>query len=644
MTNPFDVGSLLRELTVCGWGGDATSLLKLVMLKSRTNFHVYDLDDGRLIYTNRAVGGWSPEEIAARSGSILDDLIHPDDADALKALLGRLAELGPDDRAAISLRCRVKGGGWTEVLNQYGVLMPRAGRSPLILGYSIELRDLELVQNRMYRNIIDQAVVPMFLFALSGRVRYANQAALSSLGYTLEQLQGLHLWDIDPMSSATFLHEVAPRLVAGEPLSFESAMRTSDGRMFPVHVTASCVEYDGEQFIWGQARDLTLEKQAEADRLLMERQIQNNWRLEALGQLAGWMAHDFNNLMTIVQSSTTLARAAGSDSDALKIELDAIEDASERAAALTGRLLSLSRRHEPPDPSPLNVSAAIQSFSGMLERLLPTDIALQMDIDESPDVSLDLTLLQQVLLNLTFHARQVMSNGGGALKVATGAASFNAPHATAHETIPAGRYATLSVSCTGEPLTEEIVPGVYEPFSEARDMVRHEHLELATLYGLIKRGGGFLTIEPSRNLFSIFYPARRHSPPAPKRQRRSSWADLEGRVVLLVEDEPLLRRILKRTLDRAGCVVYAVGDGLEALKTSGRVHIDALITDVVLPGMDGFALVESIRDSHPALPVLIISGYTRGVALSLPERCTFLQKPFKPSTLLEQLTELLKEP
>ena len=387
-----------------------------------------------------------------------------------------------------------------------------------------------------------------------------------------------------------------------------------------------------------------------SEQRLLEEQFRQAQKMEAVGQLAGGVAHDFNNLLTAIGSSADMALEEADDPQALREHLAEIHRAAERAADLTRRLLAFSRRQV------LNLEAValaevVHDAERMLRRLIGESVRLETSIDpEAPPVRADRTQLAQVLMNLVVNARDAMP-GGGTLTLATGHRVVTASEARRQRGLAPGAYSVLIVRDTGAGMDEDTRSRIFEPFFTTKERGKGTGLGLSMVYGIVKQTGGYIHVEsaPGRGTtFTIHLPVATAAGISPAHRtvmRRPRGRP--GETVLVAEDEDGVRAPVRRILVAHGYRVLEAPDGAAALRTAEHHggKIDLLLTDVVMPGMNGAELARRLRRVRPATRVVFMSGYsaeavaTHGV---LSPGAVFLQKPFSVEELLEGLRSALE--
>ncbi|WP_242662453.1 ATP-binding protein [Teichococcus deserti] len=379
-------------------------------------------------------------------------------------------------------------------------------------------------------------------------------------------------------------------------------------------------------------------------------------RLQALGTLAGGIAHDFNNLLTVVLGAAEDAlRLPGAAADpALAAELGQVQAAARRGAALVQQMLAYARQQVlAPRLVPLN--GAVEGMASLLRPLLGRGISLELELDQPGRlVLIDPSELDRVLMNLAMNARQAMPQGGR-LTLRTSRVLLLQPEPAEPEEIPPGRWTVLEVEDTGHGIPPELLPRIFEPFFTGRAQQGGTGLGLATVHGILRQSGGFIAVRSrpgEGTCFRILLPrveesARRAAPPASVSASAAQAESGPAGTLLLVEDEAPLRRLAERALRRAGWTVEVAEDAEAALALieSKELAPALLVSDVVMPGMDGAALARLLRPRFPAMAVLLVSGYApsmveEGLAGDSPPH--FLAKPYAPAELVAQVRAILQ--
>lgn len=434
----------------------------------------------------------------------------------------------------------------------------------------------------------------------------------------------------------TYLDNAISGARSADPLA--ARLPAADGGELPVLVMVQALR-EPDQAISG----LLLRITDQSGPLRLEAELNHDQKLRTVGQLAAGLAHDFNNLLTAVVGSAEAAVERGGHDPETAADLRRILLAGERGSALVGQVLAFSRR-QPLQPRVLEVNDAVHSLAELLPRMLGSAHHVALDLEEpGRRVRFDPTQFDQVLVNLAMNARAAMPNGG-TLTLRTGHRTVYRPIGDGPESIPPGRYVVVEASDTGIGIPPDILPHIFEPFFTTRRQAGGSGLGLATVHGIVRQSGGFLSVDTvvgQGTTIRIYLP--RHDrdqtvdepvaepqPPAPAISRPSG-------VVLLVEDEAPVRDLAERALRQRGWTVLSAESAEAALERSAAVErIDLLVSDIVLPGMDGQALLAHLRDRHPGLPAILVSGYAESaVRGDLPlDGVTFLPKPYALKALV----------
>ena len=391
---------------------------------------------------------------------------------------------------------------------------------------------------------------------------------------------------------------------------------------------------------WGSQRDIT-------ERRRVEQQLRQVDRLEAVGQLAGGVAHEANNQMSVILGCAEFLLSLEGLPDEARQDVEHIQRAAERTAGITRQLLAFSSR-QLLRLQVLQVNARIRQLEPILRRTL-ADHGLTVRLEAAPDFVLaDSGQLDQVLLNLTINARDAMP-GGGRVAIETATVDLTEEYAAGKEgtQVTPGRYVMIAITDTGHGMERQTLDRVFEPFFTTKAVGRGSGLGLSTVYGIVKQCNGFIWAYSEPGLgttFKTYLPLAQQAA-QPEAEPATPLRSKGGETVLLVEDEPMVRRVIGRALREFGYVVEEVANGREALEwleSSGGANL--IITDLVMPEMGGRELAEHLARRYPDLPILFTSGYTDGEAVRrvlVDEQRPFLQKPLAPDVLLRRIRELL---
>ncbi|NTW59749.1 MAG: response regulator [Nitrospirae bacterium] len=403
------------------------------------------------------------------------------------------------------------------------------------------------------------------------------------------------------------------------------------------------------QAVMDLKKEITERQRSEAERQRLQVQLLQSQKMESIGRLAGGVAHDFNNILTAILSYAELSLMKLSEKDPLRSHLISIQVASEKAATLTHQLLAFSRR-QILEMKELDLNAIIRGLGDMLKRIIGEDMLLELKPGAAKStVRADKGQIEQVLMNLAVNARDAMPSGGRLL-IETADTGPDDRCVPGYGEMKPGAYVMLSVADTGTGMTAEVRERIFEPFFTTKELGRGTGLGLATVYGIVKQHGGYIVVSSEQDqgtTFRIYFPLSEGADA--DREKEHDTPDIlpQGmETLLVVEDDELVRGLIDDVLAPLGYRVLITASGDEALKTSDSFphHVDLLLTDVVMPGMNGRQLAEVMRTRRPGIKVLFMSGYTQD-ALStqgiLEPGVALIHKPLRPGTLARQIRQVL---
>jgi PAS domain S-box-containing protein len=505
---------------------------------------------------------------------------------------------------------------------------------------------------RLLAAIVDSSDDAIITKTLDGVITSWNPGASRMYGYRSSEAIGKNISMIADPSETTELPGILARLRLGERIDhYETRRFCKDGSVKVVSVTLSPVR-DRTGKVTGAsavARDISDRKQAEAHQQLLEQSAQQAQRLQSLGQLAGGIAHDFNNVLAVIGSYAEFAEEQTPGDSPVQSDIAAIRRATERATALTRQLLVFASG-EPQQATTFDLNKAVVEAKPLLASTVGERIELITKV--SPAALLihaDQSQIQQVLMNLALNARDAMP-AGGTLVIETELAEIDGTLTDPQLVLPPGSYARLVVSDTGSGMCAEVVAHIFEPFFSTKPKSEATGLGLATVHGIVSQAGGDIGVYTEPHLgttIRLYLPATTApSVAAPSRPATAEQPRGHGQAILVVEDEDEIRRLVVRILETNGFEVRSASRGARALTLADHHRCDLLLTDVVMPEMSGPQLAVRMRQDHPGVPVLFMSGYSDGLLAGRGDvdGTDLIQKPFTASELLTRVDAVLTQP
>ncbi len=507
--------------------------------------------------------------------------------------------------------------------------------------------ELERVREseRYFRHLTEYAMDLITILDADGTIRFESKSIERELGWTPEDYLGFNAFD--------FVHpEDIPRVSQ----AFQTALQTHGNtpllsfRFRHRDGSYRWLEGSGNNLLDDPAvRGIVFNSRDVTEKRRLEEQFRQSQKVQALGQLTGGVAHDFNNILTAILGYSDLALKRVANDPGASESLREIKIAGERAAALTRQLLAFSRK-QVLQPRSLHLGEVVAGMEKMLRRLLGESIDLVVRVHEPLHfVEADPGQIEQVLLNLAVNARDAMPSGGR-LTIDARNAPLDENYAAIREELTAGDYVQLSVSDDGSGMPPEVRARLFEPFFTTKELGKGTGLGLATCHGIVKQSGGHIAVYSEVGVgttFSVYLPRNETMPMSPAVPAPIETLVGGDATVLLVEDEPMLRELGRTVLEDLGYRVLTAEDGCDALRVvaaSCETHIDLVMTDVVMPKMGGRELAEKIRPMYPDAKILFCSGYTEDAILhngALDAGTFFLQKPYSVAVIAEQIRRAL---
>jgi two-component system, cell cycle sensor histidine kinase and response regulator CckA len=587
--------------------------------------------------------GYAAEEVIGKTSAELNVWADPEQRGATLQKVLREGEVHEEE-----FRFRTKSG---EIrFGQLAAVTVAVGNQQCMLSISRDITERKSAEEELrrseanFRSLVHDSPSGILKVTLEGRILQANPALVKMLGYASEE-------EVCKLNMARDVYHVPKQrqrlveehLQKNEFHNVEVQWKRKDGNTITALLNGRRVAGpDGAQTYFEEfAEDIT-------QRRILERQLFQSQKMEAIGRLAGGIAHDFNNLLGVILGHTEILEGSAGRDRRLQRSVEAIQSATQRAAALTTQLLAFSRK-QMVEPRILDLNVAVREIEKLLRRVIGEDIELLIRTQPgSGTIRIDPGQLDQILMNLVVNARDAMPNGGK-LVLETSAVTLDDSYVGQHLGAAAGPFVVLSISDTGCGMDQETLSHIFEPFFTTKEKGKGTGLGLSTVYGIVKHCGGYIMAysEPGRGTtFKVYFPHVSGAPEAPRASGGRTEVPGGKETVLLVEDETALRELTRGLLEAAGYTVLEATNVEDAIRLAESAHckIDLLLTDVVMPGMDGHELSKRLTSNCPSLKVLYMSGYTDDVIVHkgvLNRGTTLLQKPFGRAGLLGKVREVL---
>jgi len=536
------------------------------------------------------------------------------------------------------------------------VLKDSTGNVTNVISSARDITERKLAEEAITRerilsdHIINSLPGIFYKYDDQGKLVRWNRKFEEVTGYSHEELLGMHVLDL---FAEAHKHHITLRVqsVFAEGESFaEAPLLTKSGKQIPHFFTGRLTVLDGKQYLLGVGVDITERVRAEEEKDLLHAQLLQAQKMESIGRLAGGVAHDFNNMLSAIIGHAELAMMRCTSSEPILANLKVIHDSAHRSAGLTRQLLAFARK-QTVAPRVIDVNDTVAGMLKMLMRLIGEDI----DVVWMPGaglwkVKIDPSQLDQLLANLCVNARDAIP-GVGKVTIETENTTFDEAYCAVHLGFVCGEYVVLAVSDDGCGINKEDIDHIFEPFFTTKELGKGTGLGLATVYGIVKQNEGFVNVysEPDKGTtFKIYLPRFVGGVIKPRAESTEETPKGRGEMLLLVEDEPVILDVSREMLEQLGYVVLTASTPSEALRQAEThaAEIKLLITDVVMPKMNGRDLAKLISDIKPGLKCLFISGYTANVIANhgvLDEGVHFLQKPFSMKDIATKVRQALEQ-
>ncbi|WP_338030243.1 PAS domain-containing protein [Fimbriiglobus ruber] len=583
--------------------------------------------------------GYTSEELLAER---FVNLIHPEDRQSSLAHLERMA--GGEAVASFESRLRTKDGTYRTFLWSGAPLLDQHAFS--VTGHDITSQkraDEELRLRDRAMQSVSQGILITDARQPDAPIVYASPGFVQLTGYGTEEVIGQNCRFLQGMGTdRAAVGRIREAVREAKPCKEELLNYRKDGTPFWNELSLAPVKNQSgalTHFV-GVQTDVT-------ERRSLEEQFRQAQKMEAVGQLAGGVAHDFNNLLSIITGYSEIILSKAGKDDPIRAFVKEISEASARAASLTRQLLAFSRKTVL-EPKVLDLNEVVRETGKMLRRLIGEDILFTNVLDPMISrVKVDPDQLGQMLMNLTVNARDAMPRGGS-LTIETRPVELDQEYARLHSDVRPGKYTMLAVSDTGTGMPPDVKERIFEPFFTTKGVGTGTGLGLAVVMGIVKQSGGHVAVYSEVNrgtAFKLYFPAVEDQ--ASRATARSDVGSVRGaETVLVVEDEDGVRTLVLLILQTHGYKVLAATDGKDALRVVERHQgaIDLLLTDVVMPGMGGREVAQTLQLRFPQMKVLYTSGYTDDAVVRhgiLQEETAFLQKPYSLQSLANKVRQVL---
>jgi len=624
-------------------------LFHLISENAADMIAVVDME-GRRLYNSlsyQKVLGYSPEELQASSSF---EQIHPDDRERVKKAAEEARRSGIGK--TLEYRLRHKNGTWLVLESTSSVIRNAKGEPEKLVIVNRDITERKRAEEALrrsesgFRSVVEDAPYGIYRSSLTGQFLQVNPALQKMLGYeSTEELLRRDLRNHIFRHAGEYQRLTELLACTEEIKDLEMEWKRQDGT--PITVRCSGRRINDENGVPAYfevfAEDVT-------EKRVLEKQLRMAQKMEAIGRLSGGIAHDFNNLLgVIIGYSGVLKKQLGLGNALCEHALE-IEKAGQRAASLTKQLLAFSRQ-QVLTPAVLNLNSLATDMEKMLPRLLGEDIEVSLTLDpELGNVKADQSQIEQVIMNLAVNARDAMPTGGK-MQVQTSNVQLDLAYTWNHPGSKVGEYVLLAVTDTGMGMDAGTLTHIFEPFFTTKERGKGTGLGLATVYGVVKQSNGYIWVDsaPGKGASFQIYLPRHVGEPGADEPKNDSGEKLRGsETILLVEDAEPLRKLAQAFLEAGGFRVLPAESGESALEVAARFGgtFDLLLTDVVMPGMNGRVLAEQLSPRQPGIKVLYMSGYTDSFIAGhgvLDPKTHLLHKPFTEEVLIRKVREVLDD-
>lgn len=528
----------------------------------------------------------------------------------------------------------------------------------VVLGRDITERKKAEAERQMLLEAIEQMAECIIITDADGKIKYVNSAFERIIGHNRKEVIGKNICSINKNESDEIFREIWHEVVSNNVWYGEITTTHEDGKVCVLEIAVSPV-YNNEGVLWRYVfivRDVTEQVRLKEEKAQLQYQLQQAQRLEAIGRLAGGVAHDFNNLLVPILGYCELLLNSGKLSKQYQSYIEQIVRAAQRARDIVHQLLAFSRKQSI-EVEPVDLNKVVLDMQKLLRRTIRENVSIKLSLASSlPLIMVDVGQLEQVIMNLAINAQDAMPDGG-VLTIKTELLELNDSYQAARNGVEPGVYVVLSVIDTGCGIDEEIIEHIFEPFFTTKEF--GAGLGLASVYGIVKQHGGHIRVlsKPGKGTtFKIYFPVKNHfsadfsnTDQVDGKSKEENYADLKGsETILVVEDDEVIRDLIFNVLTNEGYKVMVAANGKEAVSLleqhNEKLHL--LLTDVIMPGMNGRELYTKMAEKYPDIKVIYMSGYPENIIVNhgiLREKVVLIQKPFKIKDLLSKIREILDD-
>ncbi len=624
-------------------------LFHLISENAADMIAVVDME-GRRLYNSlsyQKVLGYSPKELQASSSF---EQIHPDDRERVKKAAEEARRSGIGK--TLEYRLRHKNGTWLVLESTSSVIRNAKGEPEKLVIVNRDITERKRAEEALrrsesgFRSVVEDAPYGIYRTSLTGQFLQVNPALQKMLGYeSTEELLRRDLRNHIFRHAGEYQRLTELLACTEEIKDLEMEWKRQDGTPITVRCSGRCINDENGVPAYFEvfAEDVT-------EKRVLEKQLRMAQKMEAIGRLSGGIAHDFNNLLGVIIGYSGVLKKQLGPGNALCEHALEIEKAGQRAASLTKQLLAFSRQ-QVLTPAVLNLNSLATDMEKMLPRLLGEDIEVSLTLDpELGNVKADQSQIEQVIMNLAVNARDAMPTGGK-MQVQTSNVQLDQAYTWNHPGSKVGEYVLLAVTDTGMGMDAGTLTHIFEPFFTTKERGKGTGLGLATVYGVVKQSNGYIWVDsaPGKGASFQIYLPRHVGEPGADEPKNDSGEKLRGsETILLVEDAEPLRKLAQAFLEAGGFRVLPAESGESALEVAARFGgtFDLLLTDVVMPGMNGRVLAEQLSPRQPGIKVLYMSGYTDSFIAGhgvLDPKTHLLHKPFTEEVLIRKVREVLDD-